>query len=521
MSARGAIPVALLVALLLAPSPASACGGFFCNATQPVVQSGEQVVWALEDDGSLVMSVRIVYQGAAPEFAWILPVPVVPTIELGTAALFDALEPPMRPTFDTTVRVDGTCARDPMCVYEHARGAVQDAGAIFLADASSGGGPTVYLSETLGPYETVVLGASTGAEVADWLTTHGYAIAPDAGPLLDAYLSSGHVVVALRLRNDASTSEIQPVTLRMPSTAPCLPIRLTAIATQPDLPITGFFLASARVTSSNYSMLDLTFRDPGLWTGATSYTSMVTRAADAAGGRAFATDYAGATPSIAITLPSVLDLADLTDPTMVLQALRARGYTGDAQLLALLSRFIVPPVGTMPRDYFNCAFNGFGVCGAPQSFDPAGLAAAIDQTITQPRAAAQALVEEHGYLTRLFTTMSKEEMTLDPEFRVDAALHDVSNVHTAVRVLECDPGHYASEAGVHLELPDGTVMSVSSPMEHRSPVAYCAAYGLVPALTPAGGGGCAVGRSSGGAALLGGLALVALAIRRRLRYKAA
>ena len=53
---------------LLAPSTASACGGFFCSNT-PVNQSGERIAFVLED-GHVEAHVEILYSGSAKKFAW-------------------------------------------------------------------------------------------------------------------------------------------------------------------------------------------------------------------------------------------------------------------------------------------------------------------------------------------------------------------------------------------------------------------------------------------------------------------
>ena len=39
------------VLTLLAPSSALACGGFFCSSAAPVVQTGESVLFVIDDDG--------------------------------------------------------------------------------------------------------------------------------------------------------------------------------------------------------------------------------------------------------------------------------------------------------------------------------------------------------------------------------------------------------------------------------------------------------------------------------------
>jgi hypothetical protein len=149
-----------LVAALSSPPTAHACGGFFCQ-TVPVVQSGEQIVYAVEDDGALTMSVRIAYQGEAPEFAWILPVPETPTLSLGATALFDALEGATRPSFQSVDGgVEGTCRPPPECDFPPPPDA-GDAGAWTIVDGSASladaapAGATIYAESSLGPFETV------------------------------------------------------------------------------------------------------------------------------------------------------------------------------------------------------------------------------------------------------------------------------------------------------------------------------------------------------------------------------
>ena len=113
----GAVGGMVFVAALVAPHTARACGGFFCQSV-PVAQTGEQIIYAIEDDGALTMSVRINYQGDAPEFAWILPVPETPEISLGADVLFDALEGTTRPSFGVVEGgIEGVCRTPPTCAY--------------------------------------------------------------------------------------------------------------------------------------------------------------------------------------------------------------------------------------------------------------------------------------------------------------------------------------------------------------------------------------------------------------------
>jgi MYXO-CTERM domain-containing protein len=67
----------------------------------------------------------------------------------------------------------------------------------------------------------------------------------------------------------------------------------------------------------------------------------------------------------------------------------------------------------------------------------------------------QSLVDAHPEITRLYTTLSADEMTLDPLFAFNPDQPDVSNVHTAERTIECNPGVYQSEAPWRIALPQG------------------------------------------------------------------
>ncbi|MDQ3033888.1 MAG: DUF2330 domain-containing protein [Myxococcota bacterium] len=517
---RARITLAALVALALTPADAAACGGFFCSAAAPVNQAGEDIVYAVEDDGSLTMTIRIVYQGTAAEFAWILPVPVLPLdIAVGSEALFQSLAQATGPSFQSATRTDGVCRSEPACDYPMSSfGCAAESADAFpargFADAAvgvsfDGGGVTVVREETVGPYETVVLSGGTAEELQTWLTDNGYDIPESSIPLMGEYVAARQLFVALRLRNGAMVSEIQPLVLRMAETQPCLPIRLTAIATVPDLPIAAYFLADAPAVPTNYSLLEPPANDLRLWNGSLLWTDHVSAAVDDAGGHAFVTDYAGDVPSLSLELPSVDDLATVTSTSTYARELQSRGYTADGGLASIIGRFVEP------ASMASCMAQGT-TCGTATSFDPAGLTLAIDEQITQPRLDAQAMLARHSVLTRLFTTLSAEEMTLDPEFMIDAGVPMQSNVHTATTVTECGPEFFVSTAPQHIELPDGSRVVLTEGEPGVSDDQFCERRGG----SVAGRGGCSasIGHVRGLPALLAIIGItIALTWRRRRR----
>src|SRR6187399_3539515 len=62
----------------LVPSSALACGGFFCNQSQPVNQAAEGIIFADNGDGTVTAVIQIMYEGPSTSFSWLLPIAGVP-----------------------------------------------------------------------------------------------------------------------------------------------------------------------------------------------------------------------------------------------------------------------------------------------------------------------------------------------------------------------------------------------------------------------------------------------------------
>jgi hypothetical protein len=473
MRCRGIGLALALLASTWAPSPARACGGLFCNQANPVVQSGENILFSYAADGSVTAYVQIRYSGPPTAFAWIVPVAETPELDVGTDALFTALESATAPRFVTTPRTDGACRAPPTCVGPPDAGeCAPGMGSICAADGGVGPPVEVINASVVGPYDAVVLAGVSGAAVQDWLTTHGYAIPVGTAPLLDAYVTTGHSFVAVRLTNGARTNDITPLVLRHVGHEACIPIQLTAIATSPDLPVTAYFLAEGRAVPVSYGALAASpENEASLYLGA-SYSTWLTRAVVAEGGHAFATDYAGAPPDPGLTLPALGALP--SDPCAFVLSL-PQAYLRDATMRVLLVEQIHPPPTMTSITYLNSIVSSRR-CAPGASYDPAATAALIEERVARPRREADALLAAAPRLTRLATSLRASDMTLDPTFRIDPALGDVSNVHTATDVRECSLAHLDEDAPHHLELPSGQIV-VTSPGSASDDAAYCAARG--------------------------------------------
>jgi hypothetical protein len=472
--------VLLAVAMVLAiPENAHACGGTFCQTPmQPVVQAGEDIVYVKNADGTLTMSVRIVYQGSADGFAWILPLPNAPTeIGVGTDALFQGLAVNTTPSFIVgRSESHGTCRQPPRCDFPMSArggwvctgcgyaeagsvgsgGGFSDAASVFAYDAAAIPPVEVVARTPVGPYESVVLRGGSATEIQAWLTDNGYFIPESAIPLMEDYAAAGQVFVALRLLTTSTVNSIRPIVLHLGENDPCLPIRLTSIATVRGLPITTYFLADSPAVPTNYSLIDAP-EDVRLYTGTTSWSAEYANAIAAAGGQAFVFDSAQAPPTLTLALPPVDDLV-VGDTTFaeLTQQLSIRGYQGETGLVDLLARFLEGPADE--TTYLRGCLSFF-TCDEPTSFDRDGFFAALETEIRAPRAEADAWLADHPVLTRLYTSMSAENMTLDPEFRFDPGIDLLPAQRSATAHILCSEDWIIGMSPQELELPSGARVS--------------------------------------------------------------
>ena len=92
------IVLATLVASLFLVPGAYACGGFFCTNV-PVDQAAERIIFAVNDDGTIDAYVQINYTGAPDAFAWVVPVPNPPKVDVATMAMLRELDRLTQPVY--------------------------------------------------------------------------------------------------------------------------------------------------------------------------------------------------------------------------------------------------------------------------------------------------------------------------------------------------------------------------------------------------------------------------------------
>ncbi len=305
---------ATAIALVSNPTPAAACGGFFCNGggASPVVQAAERVIFEQMGDGMVRASVHIQYnqQGGVPiGFSWVVPVMDVPEIGVADPQTFNELDAATAPQFRFVSANRGVSSGGGGVGF--ACGA-SDALASGAPESADDGGVTVWDESRVGDYETAVISADSAEEILRWLEENEYDIPSSAEDTLEHYVFTNHVFAAFRYNPiGPGSGNLQPITLTYRGEKPCVPLRITAIASVPVLDVMVLTFGGGRArpegefveVTPDYSAVRQDFAMPN----GTTYMDEVDEAIAEAGGYGWVVEHASGTA----------DLFNLADPDAV------------------------------------------------------------------------------------------------------------------------------------------------------------------------------------------------------------
>ena len=455
------LAVLSMAGVAMTPSAAEACGGTFCDGgvpgPMPVDQSGENVIFVIGDTLSEVhIQITIDPNTNAENFGWLVPLTAVPEFSVGSQPLFDQIRAASVPQYDITTTFETCGGNVSSGGSDPSGGATNDTAGGTSADegGSSGGGPTVLLEEAVGAFQVAVLQDTEVGPIKTWLEDNGYLWDAKAEPILMEYLAEGNVIAALKLRRSTTINDVHPITLRYPSSETCFPLRLTRIAAVEDMDIRVFVLAENRAAPTNYkhvlvNPLKIDWLNRGI-----NYKEVITQAVDAfmADGRAFVTEFAGASSAVntaAIYSPS-WDENDFLglDPVQVVQTLNTQGLGAcydsfdcawnHPLVYGLLLEFLPPPMGVEPAEFYAYLGNYAADIDVSKWDMGKGFAAGMLERVIEPGMHGEDLIKTWPYLTRLYTTISPNEMMEDPIFHVNASLPDVAALRTAQNYVLCN-----------------------------------------------------------------------------------
>ena len=144
---------------------------------QQDIRGPEQKAVILHRQGQETLILSVKYEGAAGDFAWVVPVPSRPKVEKGDPKVFEDL-----------ARL--TAPISPRAAGKGMVGAFQGEGP-----------PGVEVLERIqvGVYDVAILAATDETALADWLNKNGYALPGNPEPVLRHYVQKGWFYVAMRI----------------------------------------------------------------------------------------------------------------------------------------------------------------------------------------------------------------------------------------------------------------------------------------------------------------------------------
>jgi MYXO-CTERM domain-containing protein len=490
---------------------AAACGGLFCNSANPVNQAAERIIFAQNDDGTVTAAIEILYEGPSESFAWVLPVPPGEIdVKVSSKQALDALQQASNPIYRLNVSVDEGCAA-PQLANAGGSAGVSDptTAAPSAAEADDAPAVEVVASGNTGPYSWEQIEVNPDLDdreqvAVDWLEKNGYdALDPET---LRPYLDENMNLVAFKLTKNAgqNSGSVRPILITYQGDNPTIPIRPTAVAANEDMGVMTWVLGEERAIPTSYYHLELNEAHINWFNAGPTYNDVIIAAADEAGGNGFVTEQSGPAATFSETIyPSWKDEQWQTFRTGQFDSIESflmsaqtiaqapfinagGGFAGPlgAPLVAsgqpvydgwldLMSDPEVVPLreGATPEGFLACMSCYFESDVAVRTdaypstdYDPEtdplldmdvpAFLDKMEELVIQPLADTAALFDDHEHVTRFYTTLSPDEMIVDPVFDFKSGMKDVDNNHVADQIMQCSE----DQTDWRIELPQGQVI---------------------------------------------------------------
>ena len=219
-----------------------------CGCTSPPVpevnetnfavnQQSEQIIFEVEP-GFVTAHVLIRYAGDPAKFAWLVPVPANPELDLTESSLFGLLDGGTAPFVD--VSDNSVCPSPeyvcevhdmPNCHNPSKNSSATGPGSTGSGDQFGGGGAgaaggppgngvEIIQKAQIGSYETIVFAAGDAAAAVNWLNTEGFIVNDTMTPYMQPYLDANMLFVAAKLIPGADADEIKPLKMKFAADAP-------------------------------------------------------------------------------------------------------------------------------------------------------------------------------------------------------------------------------------------------------------------------------------------------------------
>ncbi len=233
---RTLTPFVLLGLALGYTTDAGACGCFTPPDPSVPDRAGGRAHRVRHERRQVTAHIQIQYQGTAADFGWLLPLPSVPTLELGTDELFTQLIATTQPQYKVNRVYEGNCSFDPsrgggIGVRRHTDGERRRRRRRRPAAATPARRWSI--QDSIGPYDYAVLKADTKDAMLQWLADNHYFVPTGTDDAVGPYIHPGAYFLALKLKSGNDVGDLQPVVVNYASDLPMIPLVLTSVGGQP------------------------------------------------------------------------------------------------------------------------------------------------------------------------------------------------------------------------------------------------------------------------------------------------
>ena len=245
--ARRPLPLLAAAFLLAAFLPAAglvlADGGFFRPPYYEIWESS-QTAFIQHRDGIEDLRILPGFHGDAREFAWIVPVPALPTV--GSA--------------DTELFVQAATMTQPLYRNRDSEWGCEQEGYDTIVRAP--GGVEILAEQLVGMYRTMIIGADNAAalvdSLVDWEFLHSENIST-VMPILESYVDRGWFFVTMKVDEAVLEEELpdlpyywygqmQPIRLTFPSDEMVYPLRISSLSAATTSQVLIFTVSDHRLT---------------------------------------------------------------------------------------------------------------------------------------------------------------------------------------------------------------------------------------------------------------------------------
>ena len=237
---RSAIALLTLVALVQSV-PTLADGGFFYPPYWRLWENA-QTAFIQQADGRENLKILPGFHGDAMDFAWVIPVPGLPTVSIADTELFMQATTMTQPIYRNRDSGWG-------CNEEYDFASFPDGGVDIISD------------ELVGMYRTVVISADSDSSLVDYLETWGFlhpGYSADVSTILASYVERGWYFVALKVDQEALEEglpnlydywygQMEPIHLSFASEEMIYPLRISSLSSANSSQITIYTVGRHRM----------------------------------------------------------------------------------------------------------------------------------------------------------------------------------------------------------------------------------------------------------------------------------